>query len=327
MSPPAKKIVLQLGLENPTPSDLVYKPPLQHETPSDTPTPQSEIQVAYLEETESDSTDDTPSTPPSTSASLCLARASDPTSVVVQPYGCTLHSCVHGSPPPTPSYSRGSPLIRRSFAIPSAFVCFSSKSPGEEIKVIQQLLIRDLSSEYGIHITASEMGRGNLPKWVESQCRDATAVLCVCNKALFEEWEQPNTVIHCVGRQVYAAANEGGRKPEKFTVVLLKQSDRQFIPSSYLRDIQAFIVTEVRDIACFIRNVLCNAYALIYTLSCFTRHMFGFGILISMQSIGHCNIGTRQYRLYITGKNFLNFLKCVTGKFKCDRKSGISGTG
>ena len=134
-------------------------------------------------------------------------------------------------------------------------MCFSSKSPGEEIKVIQQLLIRDLSSEYGIHVTASEMGRGNLPKWVESHCRDATAVLCVCNKALFEEWEQPNTVIHCVGRQVYAAANEGGSKPEKFTVVLLKQSDRQFIPSSYLRDIQAFIVTEVRDIACFIRKV------------------------------------------------------------------------
>ena len=250
--PLVKETVLRLGLPNPIPSSLVYQPPTQHETPSDTPTSQLEMQASYLDETGTPSSE-TSSTPPC----ICDSpRASDPASVVViQSYGCEAPSSVRRSPPVTPPCIHGSPSMRRCFAIPSAFVVSSSKSPEEESKVIQQLLIHDLSSKYGIHVTPSEMGRGNLPKWVESQCRDATAVLCVCNKAFFDEWEQPNTVTHCLGRQVYAAANEGGSKPEKFTVVLLKQSDRQFIPTSYLKDMQAFIVTDVYDIACFIGKV------------------------------------------------------------------------
>ena len=254
--PPVKKIVLRLSSQNPIPSNPTFQPPTQCEMPSDTPT----SQIDNLDETETSSSDDT-STLPTTCNSPCLARASDHALMMIQPSsditvhrGPPVNPYLDGSPPVTP-YLNGSPPVMPSFARHSAFVIFSSKTPKKETEAIEQHLINDLSSKYGIYVTPSEMGRGNLPKWVESECRNATTVLCVCNKEFFEEWEQSNTVIHCLSHQVYAAANEVGRKHEKFTVVLLKQSHRQFIPSSYLMDLRAFLVTEVHEIASYIKKV------------------------------------------------------------------------
>jgi len=110
-------------------------------------------------------------------------------------------------------------------------------------------------------VTPKNLQRGNLPFWIEEQVKKADAVLCVCNEAFFKEWtSNPSTVY--TSRAVAHSLKSfiGGTLSQsedlsKFGIVLLKQSDKQFIPSTYLAGTQQFLINETEKIARFVARV------------------------------------------------------------------------
>ena len=91
--------------------------------------------------------------------------------------------------------------------------------------------------------------------------KKADAVLCVCNEAFFKEWtSNPSTVY--TSRAVAHSLKSfiGGTLSQsedlsKFGIVLLKQSDKQFIPSTYLAGTHSFLIDETENIARFVAEV------------------------------------------------------------------------
>lgn len=142
---------------------------------------------------------------------------------------------------------------------PSCFVVYSQNTPPEEKEVILQNLIKGLS-DYGIEATSHDwVGRAMLPFWVETVINNAAVVLCVCNKAFHQEWLCSETsdqaVVHSVKQLLGAELCRSKDLAKKYAVVLMKRSHQQFIPSHYLEACRQFYVTDVTNIAHFIKNV------------------------------------------------------------------------
>lgn len=142
---------------------------------------------------------------------------------------------------------------------PSCFVVYSHNTPLEEKEVILQNLIKGLS-DYGIEATSHDwVGRAMLPFWVETVISNAAVVLCVCNRAFHQEWLCSETsdqaVVHSVKQLLGAELCRSRDLATKYAVVLMKRSHQQFIPSHYLEACRQFYVTDVTNIAHFIKNV------------------------------------------------------------------------
>lgn len=142
---------------------------------------------------------------------------------------------------------------------PSCFVVYSHNTPPEEKEVILQNLIKGLSV-YGIETTSHDwVGRAMLPFWVETILTNASVVLCVCNRAFHQEWlyseASDRAVVHSVKHLLGADLCQSKEVAKKYAVVLMKRSHQQFIPSYYLKGCRQFYVTDVSDIAHFIKNV------------------------------------------------------------------------
>lgn len=98
-----------------------------------------------------------------------------------------------------------------------------------------------------------------LPFWVEKNLNNASVVLCVCNKAFHQEWSctEPSdqAVVHSVKQLLGAELCQSRDVAKKYAVVLMKRSHHQFIPSQYLEGCRQFYVTDVTEIAHFIKDI------------------------------------------------------------------------
>jgi len=143
----------------------------------------------------------------------------------------------------------------------TALVVYSLNSSEHDEHLVLQYLISDLRKYNVAAVTPKNLQRGNLPFWIEEQVKKADAVLCVCNEAFFKEWtSNPSTVY--TSRAVAHSLKSfiGGTLSQsedlsKFGIVLLKQSDKQFIPSTYLAGTQQFLINETEKIARFVARV------------------------------------------------------------------------
>jgi len=95
---------------------------------------------------------------------------------------------------------------------------------------------------------------------MEEEVGLASAVLCVCNRDFYQEWNQcpSEGKIHVVGilRQLIQASVTEGKSLAKYAVILLEPGDEKFIPSLYLRgEPRRFLISEVEHIARFIQGI------------------------------------------------------------------------
>ena len=144
-------------------------------------------------------------------------------------------------------------------AVPSVLVIYSPRCPTEDKHVLLQFLLSDLQS-YDICSTSHDWHlKGNIPMWIEQEVKRSTAVLCVCNRQFQQEWEQQVsadcTVAYTLQQLIYALLSQCEDLSSKFAVVLLRQSDRHFIPTQYLQSVKRFYVNEVKEIAHFVKRV------------------------------------------------------------------------
>ena len=171
---------------------------------------------------------------------------------------------IHCHPPQTrpvraPPPHSISPNSRTSYTV---LVVYSPDSSEDDEKLILQLLVRELRKRYIDTVTPKDLQRGNLPLWMEDQMKRADAVLCVCNEAFSKEWNKnPETtytsraVVHSLKAIIGGSLSQSKDLSTFLGIVLLKQSDKRFIPSNYLAGTQSFLVDETEDIARFVAQV------------------------------------------------------------------------
>ena len=155
--------------------------------------------------------------------------------------------------PPAPNISSTSHTV---------LVVYSLDSNQYDEGVILQFLVFELRKRSISAITPKDLQRGNLPLWMEDQMKKADAVLCVCNEALYEEWNRnPETaytsraVVHSLKAIIGGSLSQSKDLSAFLGIVLLKQSDKKFIPSSYLAGTPSFLVDEIENIARFVAQV------------------------------------------------------------------------
>ena len=143
---------------------------------------------------------------------------------------------------------------------PSVLVIYSPNTPEKSANTLRQFLIQDLRSEYGINATSHDWCvKGSLAQWIEANQQKATAVLCVCNEQFIRDWNEPmngskRQVVHSLKQLVYAAINQG-KDLSNFATILMRQSDKIYIPSGYFQNTPTFLVTEVEKIAQFVKDI------------------------------------------------------------------------
>ena len=155
--------------------------------------------------------------------------------------------------PPAPNISSTSHTV---------LVVYSLDSSQYDEGVILQFLVFELQKRSISAITPKDLQRGNLPLWMEDQMKKADAVLCVCNKALYEEWNRnPETaytsraVVHSLKAIIGGSLSQSKDLSTFLGIILLKQSDKKFIPSKYLAGTPSFLVDEIENIARFVAQV------------------------------------------------------------------------
>ena len=138
----------------------------------------------------------------------------------------------------------------------TVLVIYSLDSSDHDERIILEHLLVGLQRYQIAAVTAkTDLVRGNLPLWIEEQMNKADAVLCVCNEAFFKEWNRDSSTDMYTSRAVAHSLSQSKDLSKFIGIVLLKQSDRRFIPSAYLAGPQSFLVDETEDIARFVARV------------------------------------------------------------------------
>ena len=144
------------------------------------------------------------------------------------------------------------------------FVAYSSSSLPEERKVILHYLVHLLESKHQVKVCWHEIimtqRRGFFPYMLEHEIHLSSLVLCVCNKAFYDEWTgsipppQASSVTY-IKSLLAADLQLGVDISLRYAVVLLKKRDVQFIPTDYMNRCTQFNVTDIESIAHFIEDM------------------------------------------------------------------------
>ena len=119
--------------------------------------------------------------------------------------------------------------------------------------------MKGLRQLYGIEVTSHDFWsqRGILPQLVAMEYRKAAAVLVVCNQQLFHEWHHQGgseyPLVPVLKHFIYSSV--GKKDFAKLAVVLLRTSDRRFIPEELdSHCTRRYTVDRVQDIASFVKG-------------------------------------------------------------------------
>jgi len=142
----------------------------------------------------------------------------------------------------------------------SVLIIYSpSISSCDRDKILKHLILG--LTQYGIPAHCHDTSFIKSPcQWMEQEIQKAHAVLCVCNEDFHREWDEGTAkgkipVVGLLKHLVHATLSRG-ESLGKFATVLLEKGDSHWIPSLYLQgDPRLFLVSEVEDIARFVRNI------------------------------------------------------------------------
>jgi len=131
------------------------------------------------------------------------------------------------------------------------FVISCPQSSEEDRRLVRNLChnlanhsIDTTSYEYS---TTSESGPGQVGiyHWTEENFVNSDMIVFVCNKSLCEAWgdsESEQDPFVSASRQLLQGYLSSGENISKFAIALLRQSDNQYIPSLYLKNISTFLL-------------------------------------------------------------------------------------
>ena len=146
----------------------------------------------------------------------------------------------------------------------SVLVVYSPRTSELESHTILQYLVGDLTaSPRGIIPTAYGMDQLRLSptEWIVQQHREASAVLCVCNREFFEDWSDFSTsdtynpkIIRTLKRLFEGdLQQQESSSTNDYAVILMKNADSRYIPS-LLKSRPAFMCDQTDEIARFAHN-------------------------------------------------------------------------
>ncbi|XP_065886955.1 uncharacterized protein [Dysidea avara] len=141
------------------------------------------------------------------------------------------------SPPPTP-ISDGPVKV---------FVINCPQSSEEDLRLVRNLChnlanhsIDPISYEY-----ESGPGQVGIYQWTEENFVNSDMIVFVCNKSLCEAWgdsESEQDPFVSASRQLLQGHLSSSESVSKFAIALLRESDSQYIPSLYLKNISTFVL-------------------------------------------------------------------------------------
>ena len=153
------------------------------------------------------------------------------------------------------------PIAKRHQILDSSVLIIYSPSINDvDRELILEHLVVGLM-QYGVSTHCHDTACIKSPcQWIEQEIRSASAVLCVCNEDFYREWDESPAsgripVVGLLKHLVHATVSRG-ESLAKFATILLDSRNAKCIPSLYLQgEPRLFLVTEVEDIARFVRNV------------------------------------------------------------------------
>ena len=162
------------------------------------------------------------------------------------------HEVIHPSPWPSPST-----------LVPSVLVVFSPRTNHDETHVILHFLVNKLA-DFNVEAFAYEMCQLRQPptEWVVEQRRRADAVLCVCNREFWEDWNHETTtsyfdhtpkVVRTLKQLFEGDLQEGSSGVLPYGVIKMKPTDSEFVPP-LLKSRPDFMYHQTKDIAHFAHN-------------------------------------------------------------------------
>ena len=136
-------------------------------------------------------------------------------------------------------------------------VVYSPRTPEIERKAIQQSLVFNLRDQYGIVSHAPELRneKHSLYDWITEHHERAHAVLCVCNRYFYEEWNteaNPETNPSVV--YLFKSLFKGNIHSNKYAVVLTDVADNVYVPP-HLKHRQKYMIDDGEGITRFARDL------------------------------------------------------------------------
>ena len=131
---------------------------------------------------------------------------------------------------------------------PKVFIINSPQSSDEDLRLVRNLChnladnaVEAISYDY----CESGPSQSGIHEWMENNFVECDMILIVCNKSFYDAWNsndsEQNAVVSA-SKQLLQGHLISGENVSKLAVVLLREHDRQYIPSLYPRNVTTFVV-------------------------------------------------------------------------------------
>ena len=132
------------------------------------------------------------------------------------------------------------------------FIINSSQSSDEDLRLVRNLChnlaeheIEPITYEYSM--CESGPGQSGIYQWMENNFIECDMTLFVCNECFCDAWNSSDVTegdaIVSAGKQLLQGhLSTNSKNISKLAVVLLREHDRQYIPSLYLKNLTTFTV-------------------------------------------------------------------------------------
>ena len=128
------------------------------------------------------------------------------------------------------------------------FIINSPQSSDEDLRLVRNLChnladnaVEAISYDY----CESGPSQSGIHEWMENNFVECDMILIVCNESFYDAWNsndsEQNAVVSA-SKQLLQGHLISGENISKLAVVLLREHDRQYIPSLYLRNVTTFVV-------------------------------------------------------------------------------------
>ena len=127
------------------------------------------------------------------------------------------------------------------------FIINSPQSSDEDLQLVRNLChnLADNAVESIAYDYDSGPSQSGIHDWMENNFAECDMILIVCNKSFYDAWNsndsEQNAVVSA-SKQLLQGHLISSDNISKLAIVLLREHDRQYIPSLYLRNLTTFVV-------------------------------------------------------------------------------------
>jgi len=144
------------------------------------------------------------------------------------------------------------------------FIINSPQSNEEDLCLVRRLChkladhsIEAVNFEYSTFDRQHGPGHSGIYQWTENNFTKCDMILFVCNKNFYNAWNNGDTdhnSLISASKLLLQGHLSNSEDLSQFGIILLRQSDDQYIPSLYLRSLQKFLVFQ--NDQCVVDNLL-----------------------------------------------------------------------